>query len=191
MGLKQDLIDAKLAALKIDAKIAGATEEEIANIVPSESIEEEVELTAEAIIRFLTDADFKITQLKAPIILEDFKIPDQPVNVELETLLGDKKPILDTIKKIGELIPGAAAAIETLVEQLESAIEEAIKPLLEGGSTLPGPEVNKEDGALESTGYTYVGDDPESQSVFDVDDEDGQRQFTTVKLIREDVEDLI
>jgi len=36
-----------------------------------------------------------------------------------------------------------------------------------------------------------VGDDPESQSVFDVDDEDGQRQFTTVKLIREDVEDLI
>ena len=75
MGLKQDLIDAKLAALKIDAKIAGATEEEISNIVPSESIEEEVELTAEAIIRFLTDADFKITQLKAPIILEDFKIP--------------------------------------------------------------------------------------------------------------------
>ena len=38
MGLKQDLIDAKLAALKIDAKIAGATEEEIANIVPSEFI---------------------------------------------------------------------------------------------------------------------------------------------------------
>ena len=55
-------------------------------------------------------------------------------------------------------------------------------------------DVDKSGGAtglLESTGYTYLGDDPESQSVFDVDDEDGQRQFTTVKLIREDVEDLI
>ena len=57
MGLKDDLIDAKLAALKIDAKVAGATEEEITNIVPSESIKEEVELTAEAIINFLTKAE--------------------------------------------------------------------------------------------------------------------------------------
>ena len=28
-------------------------------------------------------------------------------------------------------------------------------------------------------------------SIFDVDDEDGQREHTTVKLIREDIEDLI
>jgi len=191
MGLKQDLIDAKLAALKIDAKNAGALEEEISDITVSESIEEEVELTAEAIINFLTEANFRVTQLKAPVILEDFKIPDQAVNVELETLLGDKKPILDTIKKIGELIPGAGAAISALVDKLEAAIEEAVKPLLEGGSVLPGPNVEKEDGALESTGYVFVGDDPESQTVFDVEDEDGQRQFTTVKLIREDIEDLI
>ena len=105
--------------------------------------------------------------------------------------MGDKKPILDSIKKIGELIPGAGAAIEALVDRLEVALEQAIKPLLEGGSTLPGPNVSKEDGALESTGYVYVGDDPESQSVFDVGDEDGQRQFTTVKLIREDIEEIL
>ena len=51
--------------------------------------------------------------------------------------------------------------------------------------------MNKDDGALESTGYVFIGEDPESKEVFDVDDEDGQREHTTVKLIREDIEDLI
>ena len=42
-------------------------------------------------------------------------------------------------------------------------IEKAIKPLLEGGSTLPGLNLNKDDGALESTGYVFIGEDPESK----------------------------
>ena len=39
--------------------------------------------------------------------------------------------------------------------------------------------------------YVYIGDDPETQDSFDVEDENGQREFTTVKLIREDVEDIV
>ncbi len=191
MGLRDDLIEAKLAAIKVDAKNAGATDEELNNISVSDSIETEVDLTVEAFVKFLTESNFTITQLKAPIKLEELKTPDQSVNVEMATLLGDKKPILDGVKKLGELIPGASAVIQSLVDKIESEIERAIKPLLEGGSTLPGLNLNKDDGALESTGYVFIGEDPESKEVFDVDDEDGQREHTTVKLIREDIEDLI
>ena len=63
--------------------------------------------------------------------------------------------------------------------------------LLEGGATLPGLDLAKDAGALESTGYVYIGEDPEAQDSFDVEDEDGQREFTTVKLFREDIEELL
>ena len=52
-------------------------------------------------------------------------------------------------------------------------------------------DINKDAGGLQSTGYVYIGEDPDSVDGFDVDDEDGQREHTTVKLIREDIEDLI
>ena len=35
------------------------------------------------------------------------------------------------------------------------------------------------------------GEDPYTKDSFDVDDEDGQRQYTTVKLIRDDIEGLL
>jgi len=179
MGLKQNLIDAKVKAFKesgIDVEL---------DTRPGSMIEREAEYTKEAIVNFLTEADFTITQLKAPIILEDIKTPDQRVDVELETLLGDKAPILKVLKKIP--IPG----INAIVSQLEGEIKKAVKPLLTDGAKLVGLDLSKSAGGLESTGYVYIGDDPNSQDAFDVEDEDGQRDFTTVKLIREDIEDLL
>ena len=70
-------------------------------------------------------------------------------------------------------------------------MEKAITPLLKGGAKLTGLNLGKGGGGLESTGYVFIGEDPDSQDAFDVEDEDGQREFTTVKLIREDVEDLL
>ena len=52
-------------------------------------------------------------------------------------------------------------------------------------------DLGKDSGGLESTGYVFIGEDPDSQDSFDVDDEDGQKEFTTVKLIRDDIEDLL
>ena len=95
------------------------------------------------------------------------------------------------IKQVGGLVPGAGSAISSLIDQLETAIEKAVQPLLEGGATLPGLDLGKDGGGLDSTGYVYIGDDPDSQDGFDVEDEDGQRDFTTVKLIREDIERLL
>jgi len=185
MSFKDDLIQAKVKA----AKDAGIIEP--LDTADGSFIERDAHHTAEAIGKFLTELDFTITQLKAPIILEDLKTPEQGVNIELATLLGDKAPILKTLKQVGGLIPGAGSIINGIVDKLENAIKKAIQPLLEGGAKLPGLNLGKDDGGLESTGYVYIGEDPDSQGSFDVDGEDGQREFTTVKLLKEDMEDRL
>mgnify|MGYP001169507821 CR=1 FL=1 len=179
MGLKQDLIDAKVKAAKENGMV-------LTDTGPGSFVEREAEYTKEAIANFLTEADFTITQLKAPVIVEDLKTPEQPVNIELETLLGEYGPLLKTLKKLGDPL-----GLGSLIDSLEGEIEKAITPLLEGGAKLAGLDLGKDSGALESTGYVYIGEDPDSQDGFDVEDEDGQRDFTTVKLIREDIEDLL
>ena len=183
MGLKQDLMDAKIEALKL----SGATDDTISEAQSAGSpLEVQSEMEKEAIAKFLTEAEFRITKLNAPVVVEKYKIPEQPVNIELETLLGEYQPILKTLKKIGDPL-GLGATIDAL----EGEIEKAITPLLEGGAKLAGMDLGKDAGGLESTGYVFIGEDPDSQDSFDVDDEDGQKEFTTVKLIRDDIEDLL
>jgi len=180
MGLKQDLIDAKEKA----AKDTGVTTP--IDTSNGSFIEREAEYTKEAIVRFLTEAEFRITKLNAPIVLEDLKSVEQPVNIELETLLGEYQPILKTLKKIGDPL-----GLGSLIDSLEGEIEKAVKPLLKGGAILPALNIKKDDGGLESTGYVFIGNEPDSKDDFDVEDESGQREFTTVKLIRDDIEDLL
>ena len=52
-------------------------------------------------------------------------------------------------------------------------------------------DIGKSAGGLQSTGYVYIGEDPASQDDFDVEDESGQREFTTVKLFRDDIEEFL
>jgi len=182
MGLKDDLIEAKLEMIKA----SGGNPDEVDTGTGS-PIDIECELTTNAIATFLTEADFTITQLRAPVTVESLKTPDQLVNVELETLLGPYQPVLKILKQIGVAVP----AIESIIDKLESEIEKVIKPLLEGGAKLAGLDLGKDNGALESIGYVYIGEDPDSIDSFDVEDEDGQREFTTVKLLEEDIEDLL
>ena len=180
MGLKQDLIDAKAKAAR-DTGIKKPLDTSNGSF-----IEREAEYTKEAITTFLTQCEFRITQLNAPVIVEKLKTPDQPVNIELETLLGEYQPVLKTLKKIGDPL-----GLGALINSLEGEIEKAITPLLEGGATLTGLDLGKDDGGLESTGYVFIGEPPDSEDDFDVEDENGQREFTTVKLIRDDIEDLL
>ena len=180
MGLKQDLIDAKIKA----AKDTGITKP--LDTSNGSFIEREAEYTKEAIIKFLTEAEFRITKLNAPVVVEKMKIPDQPINIQLETLLGEYQPILKTLKKIGDPL-----GLGSLIDSLEGEVEKAIIPLLEGGGLLPEVDISKDDGGLESTGYVFIGEPPDSEDDFDVEDENGQREFTTVKLIRDDIEDII
>ncbi len=180
MGLKQDLIDAKVKA----ARDTGVTTP--LDTQQGSFIERDAHYTMEAVVKFLTEAEFRITQLNAPVVLEDLKSVEQAVNVQLETLLGEYGPLLKTLKTIAEPV-GMGGAID----ELESQIKKAVTPLLEGGAILPALNLGKEDGGLESTGYVFIGSEPDSQDDFDVEDENGQREFTTVKLFRDDIEELL
>ena len=180
MGLKQDLIDAKIKA----ARDAGITTP--LDTKPGSYIEREAHHMSRAIIRSLMDADFRVTQLNAPVVLEDIKTPDLPVNVELETLLGEYGPLLKTLKQIAEPL-----GLGSVIDSLEEEIRKAVSAVVEGGAVVPPTDVSRDDGGLDSTGYVFIGEPPDSEDDFDVEDENGQREFTTVKLIRDDIEDLL
>ena len=179
MGLKGDLLDAKIrAAMDVGLPPPDVSEGSYA--------EREAHYSARAIINAMRDANFTITQLKAPVVVVELRTPSQPVNVKLDTLLGEYQPVLKLLKKIGSPL-----GLSKVIDSLEGEIEKAITPLLEGGADMIGLDINKNAGGLQSTGYVYIGEDPDSQGSFDVEDEDGQRQFTTVKLLKEDARKII
>ena len=74
MGLKQDLIDAKVESAKAGGELF--VEDQLDTSVGSQ-IEIEAELMKEAIVNFLTKCEFRITQLNAPVVLEDLRLPTQ------------------------------------------------------------------------------------------------------------------
>ena len=159
MGLKQDLLDAKVEALKL----AGAPEP-----IPTEALELQIELETEALMKFLTTCQFRITGLAAPVVLEDFKIPPQQ---------GD---VLSSVTSTG--IGNAGAPVTSnVVNGTNGLLTKNIDVDKVGGVT----------GLLESTGYAFIGGDPDSQGGLDVSDQDGVRDFTSVELFREDIEDLL
>ena len=173
-GLKYDLLQAKVKA----ANDVGLP---VPDISVDSYAEREAHHSSRAILKALRDANFTITQLKAPVVVEELRTPEQPVNIELDTLLGEYQPVLKMLRKLSSPL-GLGKAID----KLEGEIEAAITPLLEGGAKLAGLQLNKDTGGLQSTGYVYIGDDPDSQGSFDVTDKNGQRDFTTVKLLDED-----
>ena len=181
-GLKWDLLQAKVRAAE-----QADPPQPPPDISEGSYAEREAHYTARAIVNALREANFTITQLKAPVVVEELTTPSLPVNVKLDTLLGDKAPILKLLRKIGGPIPG----IDRLIKRLETEIERAITPLLEGGADLAGIDITKQTGGLQSTGYAYIGSDPDSQDTFDVNDESGQRDFTTIKLLDEDARKII
>jgi len=181
MGLKDDLLQAQLQA-SFDVGI-----KEPPDLSDGSYAERLAHYQAEAIVKFLTDANFTITKLRAPVIVESLKTPDQPVNIELDTLLAEYVPILKVLKKIGDPIPG----IGSIIDKLERRIERAVTPVLQGGAKLAGLDLGKNDGGLEALGYVYIGEDPDSAEDIDVKDEQGQTENTTVKLIIENNENIV
>ena len=163
MGLKQDLLDAKVEALKL----AGAPEP-----IPTEALKLQIELETEALVKFLLSCQFRITGLAAPVILENFKIPPQEADIK------------NTVTSTDIPFPGGLATAP-IQNPLNGGINGVITKDIDvdklGGNT----------GFLQSTGYAFIGGDPDSQSGFDVSDLDGIRDFTSVELFREDIEDLL
>jgi len=188
-GLKYDLIQATVKALK-DIGV----EDEV-DISQNSYIERLAHYQTEAITKFITNANFSITEMKAPVILETLKTPDQPVDIGLETLLADKAPILKTLRQIGRVVPGAGQLIDGLVDELEASLRTAVQTVRKAGANFSGFDISKDGtsqkgGGLISQGYVYIGEDPTSNKSFDVSDEDGQRINTVVKIFEEDIESI-
>ena len=188
-GLKYDLIQATVKALK-DIGV----EDEV-DISQNSYIERLAHYQTEAITKFITNANFSITEMKAPVILETLKTPDQPVDIGLETLLADKAPILKTLRQIGRVVPGAGQLFDGLVDELEASLRTAVQTVRKAGANFSGFDISKDGtsqkgGGLISQGYVYIGEDPTSNKSFDVSDEDGQRINTVVKFFEEDIESI-
>ena len=162
MGLKQDLIDSKKEGLRL----SGANDEAI--LQAQDALEAQCELEVEAIVNFLTQCQFRITGLNAPVILEDFNIPPQLGDVQSTVTIGGTSAT-------GGPVTGNVTNGEMGVQTKEINVNKS------GGNT----------GNLQSTGYAYIGGDPDSQDEFDVGNESGIRDFTSVELFREDIEDLL
>ena len=89
IGLKQSIIEAK-------EKAAIATGNPPPDTGPNSYIAYEAEYIADAILECLVQANFSVKTLKAPVIVETFKLPEQLANVAVETLLGEYGPLLKT-----------------------------------------------------------------------------------------------
>ena len=174
MGLKQDLIDAKVESAKAGGELF--VEDQLDTSVGSQ-IEIEAELMKEAIVNFLTKCEFRITQLNAPVVLEDLRLPPQQ---------GDVLPTVSV-----------SSGLQTFVPMSPALGGIPVQSMIAGGTNgvlTKNIDVNKsggDTGILESTGYVYIGGDPNSQDEFDVNTLDGIRDFTKVELFREDIEDLL
>ena len=183
MGLKTDLINAKKEGLLA----SGVSAESLINAGNVGSpMEIQAKAEAEAIANFITNVKFHISKLNAPVVIEELKTPDLPVNISIETLFAEYKPLLDALKKIGSVVPG----FDSLIDKVENQIKEAIEVVAEGGAKLPF-NIGKQAGGLSAKAYVNIGEDPDSVDNFDVTDEQGQKDFTVVQVKKEDIEDLL
>ena len=166
MGLNQDLIDAKVESAKAGGELF--VEDQLDTSVGSQ-IEIEAELMKEAIVNFLTKCEFRITQLNAPVVLEDLRLPPQQ----------------------GDVLPSVSVSsgLQTFVPMSPALGGIPVQSMIAGGTNgvlTKNIDVNKsggDTGILESTGYVYIGGDPNSQDEFDVNTLDGIRDFTKVEYI--------
>ena len=183
MGLKADLLDAITSAY-VDTN-SQADSLDLPDISDGSYNERLMHYQTEAIAKFLTNVEFRITKLNAPITVEELKSPPLLGNLEIETLLGEYQPVLKTLRQLGDPL-----GLGSTIDKLEDEIRKAVAPLVEGAAKTAF-NLGKSDGGLESKGYVHIGEDPDSQDAFDVEDEDGQKEFTTVKLLRDDIEEFL
>tara|TARA_R100000231_G_scaffold86040_1_gene65276 strand:+ start:385 stop:918 length:534 start_codon:yes stop_codon:yes gene_type:complete len=177
MGLKQDLLDAKLKGLELSGASKEVIEEARAATSP---LSQQIDLEVKAIKDFLINCRFRVTALNAPVVLEDFNIPPQNGQIESTVQIAAGQAITTTAG------PGSTTSPGILQNTADGA----------GGPQSPDIKTDiinvDTNSGLQSTGYAFIGSDPFSQENFirDINEEQGQRRFTEVKILPEDIEGL-
>ena len=178
MALKQDLMKALVEAKKVDYEIIDP-ERDTSEMKASPAMVKQAELMTEAIANFLTKCEFRITELRGNVIVEDFKIPPQPADIQ------------SGVKSTDTPYPGGSPAPSLQLPLVNTKFSEISAGGGGGGALLRRLNLNKDFDGLQSTGYVYIGVDPENQENFDLSDEDGLKENTSVRLYRDEIEDLL
>jgi len=190
MGLKQDLINAKLIAWNAKE--------------PTEQMVREAELTRDAIINFLTSDKlyWTITELKASVELEEFSTTAKTdANMKKNMFIDNKESLISGIKRLGDTLspptpnsPPGTPGLGTLqsIKIKRDVIKES-KELEKESVEIPPLNYKKNGqtsmgGFLKSKGHAYVGiKDPTPNS----DTTDSENEFTKVKLIKSKIPESI
>ena len=168
MGLFADLKKAKEDGLRLSMQ--GLAPDIIDKAIQKAQpvLTQQSEDERDAIINFLKESKFRITQLNANVVLEDFNIPQQPADIQ------------STVQYITPA--GTPSSLILPPPPAPSVLTKALE--IDKDSTTPA-------GILDSTGYVFIGADPGSQENFDVTTEQGQKYHTTVEFFVDDNEGIL
>ena len=123
MGLKQNLIDAKIMGLKNSGADDDAIDE------AKKTLDEQVQAEVEALVEFLTECEFRVTKLNANVILEDFEDMTSGNSGGEENI--DEEPEIETAKSLDEALKNLVSntgADSTYFELPEVYLDRLIVP---------------------------------------------------------------
>ena len=173
MGLKQDLIDAKMVAENMRRKDMGLkpliTGEE------PESLKEEARLTRIAIINFLTNEDlvWTINKFKASVELEELTTDELEAEVKTDVNTTVTKITGTPTPSGGGITPGTGTGTGTGTGV--GTVSEGLEMRRDGKA--------KHGGSLKAVGYAYIGSDKSGNKEVDgIDNVPSENRETEVRL---------
>ena len=165
MGLKSDI----KAAFETNLSSIGQDTVELSPL-QKKNIDKLSESLRDAVVDFLLQQIWTITELKASVELEEFKTRDSlDVNVKPKTLLGPHAPAIDALKMLGV--------------DIEKPIEKAAEKVSQAGASVNIDITNND--ILDTVGHAYIG--PDARKIRNSDKIEEENDFTKVKLIYEKI----
>ena len=139
---------------------------------------------ADAIANFLLRQENRVCEINVPTGVKSIKTTsDIDVNVAPDTLAGPYAPLINGIKKLANLVPGAGG----IIGGIEAAIHHAASKVSEAGAKLPKLELEdgKQGGSLDVAGETKYKTQFKGRKTPDADARD-----SVVKLFEDEIKGL-
>ena len=158
----------------------GINPNDIKGMSQEKVIEKKANTLSEGIKDFLMKQEFRITEMEVPLDVEHIKTSsDIGGNVKPNTLLGPYGPVIDLLKKLVALIPGAS----DLIGNLESKLMVAASAVSSGGSTIPALFLKdgKDGGDLDVKGVSVMSEKGSGGSPSELS------RKTAIKLFKDDI----
>ena len=128
---------------------------------------------SEAVVTFLTEQTFTVTELKASVEIEEFKT-SSPIEGDVATT-----QVAGTYKVLLDVLSGLPAPVGTAIKGMIDKIISMIPKTMGKGEVTTAINLSKYEG-LTATGHAYVG--PKARNVPGSDTIEELNTFTKVKL---------